>query len=263
MWPLPALLFSVRPMTYVSPKAGEMLYAKRTGVSVYAAPSTTSERLLTNSKTNDHNLRDFQAGDQIGTVLLEDPYVSPDGNKFLKVQYWTWERSGDNVFGFKIFGDGNVQMFHEGYINVEDEPEGWIRETWRQLDLNRSEQSDKAAEIETALKSYPGVPSPTSVEKHTDSKGVETWWVTWPNGYTADFDEFVKASAEDKVTLTTRTKTTKTGLTDDTTTDTGKKKTDTGKGDGSGLFTTTNILIGVGVLGMFGLLLTLLLRKQK
>ena len=253
--PLPACFFTPFPMSYIAPKVGEMLYANRDGVGVYLAPSTTAQRSQSNSENN-HQQRDYVAGDPIGTLIDDHIYPSPDGGSFYKVRNWIWIFVDDGFVKLGLVGH-NEQEFHECYLNVEDEPVGWIRETFRVLDFNRTEQADKTAEIETAIKGFPGIPLPTKVEKRVDANGGITWIVTWPNGYSIDFDEFVKLTPESKLTLTTRS----TGKASLLPTETPSTATTTGIG--SSLFTTTNYVVAGGVLLLFSALLFVLLRKKK
>lgn len=242
-------------MSYIAPKVGEMLYANRDGVGVYIAPSTTAQRSQSNSEHN-HQQRDYVAGDQIGTLIDDHVYPSPDGGRFYKVRNWIWIFVDDGLIKLGLVGH-NEQEFHEAYVNVDDEPIGWIRDTFRPLDLSRTEQADKTAEIETAIKGFPGIPLPTRVDKRTDSLGNITWIVTWPNGYSVDFDEFIKLTPETKLTLTTRTAGKTALLPSETPTPASKL------GTTSTLFTTTNYLIAGGIVLLFSALLFVLLRKKK
>lgn len=246
-------------MAYQPPHVAEMLIAQRDGVKVYAQPSTSAQVLLTNSQYNDHSLRPFLKGDPVGRVLEDKTYVSQSGTEFVKIQYWTWEREGDNVFGFKIGGNANVQIFHEGYVSVDDEPEWWIRQTWQLLNAEQTEQEDKADEVTAYLSGLSGVPTPTEVFVKTSSDGIKSTWLTFANGYEVEFEAFKKLAPETKRTLTTRDPT-KSSLLD---TNNGGNSGKGGDGSGSSLFTTTNVLIGVGVLCAFGVLLVIILRKKK
>jgi hypothetical protein len=246
-------------MAYIAPREGEMLYCKKAGVPLYKSASTASERLKTNSEYNDHSLRDYEQGEPIGTLIIGQTIYGSDGNQFVKVRYWTWENEPDNAFD-SIFGTGigkskNVQMFHEGYLNTDDEPEWWVRESWRYADTEHTEQQTKSAEIETSLKQYAGVPAPKTIEKHIDTAGRESWWVSWINGYTVDFDDFIKLPAADKVTLTTRDpkKAVSMSLT---------AAKDSSTNTSTSFLTPMNMLIGVAVLGLFGMLVFLLTRKR-
>lgn len=251
----PAYFFTRSTMAYVKPKVGEMLYANRNGVGVYLDPSTTAPRSQSNSEHN-HQQRDYESGQAIGTLIDDHVYPSPDGGSFYKVRNWIWIFVDDSVIKFGLVGH-NEQEFHEAYVNVDDEPDGWIRETFRRSDLTRTEQKDKAAEIEIAIKGLPGIPQPAKVEKFTDANGKVSWIVTWANGYSKDFDEFMLLTPATMLTLTTRPAgkpaVNPNGLTDGAGT-TAPKST---------LFTTTNYLIAGGIVLLFSALLFVLLRKKK
>ncbi|MVM34987.1 hypothetical protein GO755_33475 [Spirosoma sp. HMF4905] len=237
-------------MAYIAPKVGEMIYALKDRVGVYLAPSINASPTHTNDQNGNHALRDYRKGEAIGKVADDQIYPSTEGPQFLKVLNFVWVTVGGGLFG----GGVDIPEFHEAYINIDDEGIGWVRDTYREGATQVAQEEDKRQEIETALKSFPGIPTPTIV-KQTNAKGEDSWLLTFPNGYATEWEQFLALTPESKKTLTTST-VPKTGLTDGTGTTPATSTKST-------VFTTTNILIGVGILTLFAGLLVVLLRKKK
>jgi hypothetical protein len=237
-------------MSYTPPGVNEMIYAVQTGVGVYDKPSRDANRLLTNNQYGDHSLREFRAGDPIGRIVGQQLWPnSTFSENFLKVQYWTWENQGSSILG--LFGK-NVQIFHEGYVSVDDDPTWWIRETHRAVAATTTQADTMRQEILTVIKSTAGVPDPVSIEKQTKD-GVDDWLITFPNGYPILYSDWKKLSEANKRSNSTL-KVPAPGLTD------GDGK---GLGGGSTFFTTKNILIMAGIVVLAGVALTLYIYKKK
>ena len=241
-------------MAYHPPREGEMIYATKTGVSVFTSASRNSPRSLTNNEYKDHSLREFQKDEAIGTVLSADPIFGLDGNQFLKVQNWVWIFVDDGFIKLGLVGH-NEKEFHESYVDITDEPLGWIREDWKNGNTQSSEQDSKTAEIEAYISKYPGVPKPISVSKRLEDNGAIHWDITFPNGNTVDYDEFKDLTPEAKITVSSRDPL-KTVVVNGPRTGTAADNTP------STLLSTQNLLIAGSVVGLFILLVVLLRRKK-
>jgi hypothetical protein len=238
-------------MSYTPPGVNEMIYAVQTGVSVYEKPSRDATRLLTNNQYDDHSLREFRAGDPVGRIVSQQLWPNPTYTEnFLKVQYWTWENQGSSILG--LFGK-NVQIFHEGFVSVEDDPAWWIRETHRAVASTTTQADAMRQEILTVIRSTVGVPEPVSIEKQAVG-GTDDWLITFPNGYPVLYSNWKKLSEDNKRSNTTAL-VPKNSI--------GADGTGKGLGDGSTFFTTKNILIMAGIVVLAGVALMLYIFKKK
>jgi LPXTG-motif cell wall-anchored protein len=241
-------------MSYSPPSENEMIYAVKDDVGLWSSASTTSTRLQTNSQYGDHSLRYYHAGEAMGRVIGKELYPSPGGSEqFIKIQYWTWENRSVGIIGLLR---ENVQIFHEGYVAVSDEPTSWIRDSHRSVVANTRETDNKRQEIENDVLTTADVPTPTLIDKVLVD-GQEQWQITFPNGWKVYYNDWKKMSPDARRTNTSM-KLTGNGLID-------------GKGNGKGtgkdetptFFTTTNILIIVGIVIALGVAAFLYFRKRK
>lgn len=241
-------------MASKAPAVGERIICQKDNVGLFATANRDAEQLKTNT-VNERELRGYRKGETIGVVLDDQPVIGADGTTwYLKVLYTLFGFHKTGLFGQGIF----LPEEHEAYVRVSDEPDGWIRESWKPADQEREKQQTASAEVTAYFSGLSGVPKPTAVYDKTVGDKTSIW-LDFANGYTVEFEAFKKLTPQTKLTNTTRDPTKpalpKDGLTDD--------KTGNGKGDKSPFFTTTNILIGVGILAVFGILIALTLNRKK
>ena len=186
-------------MATQAPNKGELLICQKDNVGLYATANPEAEQLKINT-VKERELRGFRKGEIMGPVIDETPVIGADSKTwFLKIQYtlFVFQKTG-------IFGQGFFRPEpHVGYVRVGDEPEGWIRESWKSADEERQQQQTIAEEVEAYFSGLSGIPKPTSVyEKTVGNKG--TTWLDFANGYSVEFEAFKKLTPATKITNTTR-----------------------------------------------------------
>lgn len=243
-------------MAYNAPNKGERLVCQKDNVGLFATANPKAEQLKVNTtRAGDRELRGFRKGEIMGSVLDDEPVIGADGKPYLKIVYV--------LYGFVkqgIFGEGfYAPEPHEAYVLVSDEPDGWIRESWREAAQERDQQQTAADEVTAYFSGLSGVPKPTSVYEKTVGDKTSTW-LDFPNGYSVEFEAFKKLSPATKITNTTRDPLKPAVLTDPLVDPLiGTKKTD----EKPTLFTTTNILLAIGITALLAVIAVLVLKKPK
>lgn len=146
-----------------------------------------------------------------------------------------------------------------GILAVEKAAETVTPDAPQQLTV-ADERAIVSAEIESYTSGLPITQRPTDFFKNTSGE----WILKFANGRTISLNAYKALSNTERALIAGSTSTTNTGL-GLTGTGTGSG-TGTGTGSGTGdeksLFTTTNILLGVGILAALGIVLYLIFRKN-
>lgn len=221
-------------------KPGTAIYAKRDGVFVYANTSVDSEKIQY-ADEGSNNYRLFRKGDRIGTVpsTWNGSFGLFGGSQwlFVDVRYWR-KRLFDWVRDDKL-----------AYVRIEDD--AFVTEA-DFGDLTKELEAEEKATVTTELLQYinglPAEQRPYDWFKNSDGK----WILKLSNGSTIGFEEYKKLSNTERAALSTKVPT-------NNLVNTG---TGSGTGDEKSLFTTTNILLGVGILAALGIVLYLIFRKN-
>lgn len=233
-------------MAFNPPAVGERIICHRDNVGLYAAANPNSEFLKVNGPhKDDRELRGFRKDETMGFVLDNKPLPGTDGDGYLLIAYTLFDFRAVDLFGNGFY----VPETHSGYIKVSDEPGGWGRATFEAAKQEVDQQQSVADTVTAYFTALSGVPKPTAVyEKNVDGK--KSIWLDFANGYTVEFEAFKKLTPATQITNTTRDPLKSPKLNDGLT---GDKKDGTGPPKKS-FFTTTNILIGVAILALLGVI---------
>ena len=219
-------------------KPGTAIYAKKDGIAVYASTDINSEKLQY-ADEGSNNYRPFKKGDRIGYVpdTWNGSFGIFGGSQWLfaDVRYWRkrlfdWVR--DNRLAYvRIEDDSFVTEDEFGMLTAE---------------LEAEEKADIGSELLQYIGSLPANQRPSDWFKDSEGK----WVLQFTNGATIGFEEYKKLSNVQRAALSSNTNLTS-GLTNN-------QKEDTQ----TSLFTTTNILLGAGILTALGLVVFLIFRKN-
>lgn len=220
-------------------KKGGGIYAKKDGIKVYATTEINSESVLFATDTK-NTYRKWKKGDQIG-YLVENwngEFVSANGSLwlFLPVKYWR-RRTFDWV-----------RDIMPAYLRIEDD--SFVIES----DLNAvldDVLKDEKAEFAKELELYTS--GLTIAQRPADFfKEGEKWVLKFTSGATVDFEEYKKLSNAQRAAFGTDLKNNFNG----------NNNSGTGSGTKTSFFTTTNVIIGVGILAALGIVLFLIFRRN-
>lgn len=223
-------------------KSEAALFAKKDGISVYSSTDINSGKLEF-PEDGSGNYRAWKKGDSIGYVseFWTGQFETVNGSRWLRINVRYWRK--------RLFD--SVRDFKTGYLRIEDDSFVLEDDVNALFDeIKADEKADIAEEIAQYTTGLSISQRPTDWFK--DASG--NWILRFSNGATVGFEEYKKMSNVQRAALSNPT-IPKTNLT----TGTGSG---TGNGSGNNFFTTTNILIGAGILAALGIVLFLIFRKN-
>lgn len=224
-------------------KSEAAIFAKKDGISVYSSTDINSSKYEFPADGGG-NYRPWKKGDSIGYIseFWNGTFETVNGSRWIRINVRYWRK--------RLFD--SVRDFKTGYLRVEDDSfvlEQDVNELFEEI------KQDEKADIEKVIEQY--VTGLSINQRPTDwFKDGDKWVLRFANGSTVGFEEYKKLSNVQRAALSS----TGTGLQNNLlNTGTGNGS---GNGTGSGFFTTTNILIGVGILAALGIVLYLIFRKN-
>lgn len=239
-------------MAYMdAPAVDEMLWSTKENTPVYREPRSTSERVLSNYKS-DQSLHPFRAGDQIGTLIEDVPISGPEGERYFKVRVWEWKRKNVSIWTGNLGGKEDYQDFFEAYVRVDQEPSFWIRASRKDSYQQAVEKDVTDSDVSGYISGLRGVPQPIEIRR--DAQGVVQ--LTFANGYKVSFEALKKLSQDAIRTLTTEDKNKAVMSTNLV-----AQKT-TGADAGTRVLTDNIIWIGLGSIMLFGVLVFVMMRRR-